>query len=68
MVKVDFQALKLAMLRELRRQEIEFAQIRFREDRICGTEHHIIVLLYAGKGLRPAAAELLRIDNQLKEE
>jgi histidinol phosphatase-like enzyme len=62
--QVDSKALEQAILRELQRQGIEFAQVKF--DPFLPSEKHVSIHLHTEDRLNPKYVETVRVSNQIK--
>lgn len=65
MPTIDKEAMRFAILAELARQGIEFAQVKPREN--YPDEIHFIILLHTEAQLRPDSVERCRVNNQIAE-
>lgn len=61
----DFEAMRGAILAELARQGVEFAEVKTRP--LYPGETHMIILTHYEAGLMPKYVELCRVTNQLAE-
>jgi hypothetical protein len=63
---LDYDALQQAILKELARQNIEFAEVKI--DPFTSTEKIAHILLHTKEGLDPKYVERVRVSNQIKSE